>query len=36
MGEVQIAITDDADSQRYVIRADGKRAGSCSTGCTPN
>jgi uncharacterized protein len=24
---VQIAIADDADSQRYVIRVDGKRAG---------
>jgi uncharacterized protein len=24
---VQIAITDDTDSQRYVLRVDGKRAG---------
>jgi hypothetical protein len=27
MGEVQIAITDDADSHRYVIHVDGRRAG---------
>jgi predicted GNAT family acetyltransferase len=27
MVAVQIAITDDTDSQRYVIRVDGKRAG---------
>ena len=27
MSAVQIAIADDADSQRYVIRVDGKRAG---------
>jgi predicted GNAT family acetyltransferase len=27
MGDMQIEIADDADSQRYVIRVDGKRAG---------
>ncbi len=27
MSAVQIAITDDADSQRYVVRVDGRRAG---------
>ena len=27
MGDVQIAITDDVDSQRYVVRVDGRRAG---------
>jgi uncharacterized protein len=27
MSAAQIAITDDTDSQRYVIRVDGKRAG---------
>ena len=27
MGAVQIAIADDADSRRYVIRVDGRRAG---------
>lgn len=27
MGEVQIAITDDAGSHRYVIRVDDRRAG---------
>lgn len=27
MGDVQLAITDDADSKRYVVRVDGKRAG---------
>lgn len=27
MRDVQIAITDDTDSHRYVIRVDGRRAG---------
>ena len=27
MGAVQVAITDDTDSQRYVVRVDGRRAG---------
>jgi len=27
MSAAQIAITDDVDSQRYVIRVDGRRAG---------
>lgn len=27
MGAVQVAITDDADSHRYVIRVDDRRAG---------
>jgi uncharacterized protein len=27
MGAVRIEIVDDADSQRYVIRVDGRRAG---------
>jgi len=27
MGDVQLAIIDDADSKRYVVRVDGKRAG---------
>jgi len=27
MGAVQIAIADDTDSQRYVLRVDGRRAG---------
>jgi uncharacterized protein len=27
MGAAQIAIADDLDSQRYVIRVDGRRAG---------